>query len=281
MSFTPRNLVRLGLTAALLSTTSLAACGGEAGETGDGEGGEATVVGEAGESAQETAYAGEGGGEGAAYAGEGEGGEGEGGEAGAHGNGTLPIQNRLAFMRGHVEAGLALYRADAPEQAAKHLLHPVSETHAAEREGLDEMGFDGDLFVSISEALEAGTASSDIEDDLARAEENLEMLADNVGGSSKDILNFLLDTTVEEYRVGVSGGEIVNAGEYADAYGFVTVASDYAADLEGPEGEAVRTELEALKAMWPEAPLADSTPTSVDQVAAQVSRVQLELSAVR
>lgn len=266
MSFTPRNLVRLGLTAALLSTTSLAACGGEAGEAAEGETGETAIVGEAGE--------------GAAFAGEGEGGEGEGGEAG-HAPETLPIQNRLAFMRGHVEAGLALYRAGAPEQAAAHLLHPVSETHAAEREGLDELGFDGDLFVGISDALEAGTASSDIETDLARAEENLEMLADTVGGSNKDILNFLLDTTLAEYRVGVVDGAIVNAGEYADAYGFVTVASDYAADLEGAEGEAVRAELATLRDMWPEAPLAESTPASVDQVAAQVSRVQLELSAIR
>ncbi|MEQ9317360.1 MAG: hypothetical protein RLN72_16030, partial [Henriciella sp.] len=68
---------------------------------------------------------------------------------------------------------------------------------------------------------------------------------------------------------------------YADAFGFVTVASDYAADLEGAEGEAVRAELQKLIALWPEAPLADSIPAPVDQVAAQVSRVQLELSAIR
>ncbi|WP_300391618.1 hypothetical protein [Henriciella sp.] len=278
MTFTPRNFVRLGLTAALLGSTSLAACGGEAGETG--EGAEAEVAGEAGEASQVSAPSGEGG-EGA-YAGEaGEGGEGEGGEGGAHTMETLPIENRLAFMRGHVAAGLALYRAGAPEQAAKHLLHPVSETHAQEREGLDELGFNGELFVEISDELEAGTASDDIEDKLAQAEENLAMLADEAGGSDKDILNFLLDTTLEEYRVGVTDGEIVNAGEYADAFGFIKVASDYASGLEGEAGEAVREELEVLAAMWADAPLADSSPAPVDQVASQVSRVQLELSAIR
>lgn len=276
MSFTPRNLVRFGLAAALIGSTSLAACGGEGGE-GEAGDGEAAAIGEAGES---TSYAGEGEGEGAAYAGEGEGGEGEGGEAG-HGMDTLPTENRLAFMRGHVEAGLALYRAGAPEQAAPHLLHPVSETHASEREGLDELGFDAPLFERISAALEAGTASSEIESDLTAAEENLAMLADKAGGSSKEILNFLMDTTLAEYRVGVVDGEIVNAGEFQDAYGFVTVAQDYAADLEGPEGEAVRTELDVLKAVWSGPPLADSTPAPVDQVAAQISRVQLELSAIR
>lgn len=261
MTFTPRDLVRFGLTAALLGSTSLAACSGP-------------TNGEAGAETTDPVYAGEG-----AYAGEGEGGEGEGGENGAHAMETLPIENRLAFMRGHVAAGLALYRAGAPGEAAKHLLHPVSETHAQEREGLDERGFKADLFVEISEALEAGTESEAIEDKLAEAEENLAMLADDVGGSRKDILNFLLDTTLAEYRVGVTDGEITNAGEFADAFGFVRVAQDYAADIEGAAGDAVRQELGVLAAMWSQAPLASSTPAPVDRVAAQVSRVQLELSA--
>lgn len=280
MTFTPRDMVRFGLTAALLGTTSLAACGGQGGDAKtqvDSSSEAQSETMEASSSAQglaaETGYAGE-----AGYAGEG--GEGEGGENGAHSMDTLPIENRLAFMRGHVAAGLALYRAGAPDQAAKHLLHPVSETHAEERAGLDERGFKADLFVQISEALEAGTASEDIEDKLAEAEDNLSVLAGEVGGSNKEILNFLLDTTLEEYRVGVTDGQIVNAGEFADAFGFVTVAEDYASGLEGPAGDAVRRELGVLKAMWSKAPLADSSPAPVDQVAAQISRVQLELSGV-
>ena len=63
--------------------------------------------------------------DGSGYGGGGGGrGEGEGGEGGSANMETLPIENRLAFMRGHVEAGLALYRAGAPEEAGKHLLHP-------------------------------------------------------------------------------------------------------------------------------------------------------------
>ena len=281
MTFTPKDLMRFGLTAALLSTTSLAACGGEGGEAA-GESGEAAIVGEAGEAAAPAGESGESAvASTAGESGEGEGGEGEGGESGAHSPGTLPIQDRLAFMRGHVEAGLALYRAGAPDQAARHLLHPVSETHAAEREGLDELGFKGDLFVQSSEALEAGTASDDIEGQLSEAEENLEMLSAEVGGDPVQIIGFLMDTTVDEYGIGVVDGEIVNAGEYQDAFGFVTVASFYARDLEGEAGEAVRAELTRLLDLWPEAPLASSTPAPVSEVAAQVARVQLELSGVR
>ena len=57
----------------------------------------------------------------------------------------LAVEKRVAFMSGHVVAGLTLYRAGAPEQAAKHLLHPVSETHAAERAGIDALGFKADV----------------------------------------------------------------------------------------------------------------------------------------
>ena len=107
------------------------------------------------------------------------------------------------------------------------------------------------------------------------------MLADEAGGDPVAIVNFLLETTIEEYRIGVVDGEIANAGEYADAFGFVTVAMDYAGAFEGEAGDAVRAELDVLRAMWPKAPLASSTPAPVDQVVAQVSRVQLELSGVR
>ncbi|WP_084396323.1 hypothetical protein [Henriciella aquimarina] len=275
MPFTPRDLMRLGLTAALLGSTSVAACGNE-NNTAPADSESSAVSGDQSEETSPASTSTE-----PAFAGEGEGGEGEGGEMGAMSTGELPIEKRLAFMRGHVEAGLALYRAGAPEQAAPHLLHPVSETHAAEREGLDDIGFKGDLFVGISDALEEGTASSEIEGQLSEAEENLAMMADTVGGDTADILNYLLDTTLAEYRIGVVDGEIVNAGEYQDAFGFVVVAQDYVGDLEGDAGEAVRTELEALQAMWPEAPLADSEPTPVDEIASQISRVQLELSAVR
>ena len=68
----------------------------------------------------------------------------------------LAVEKRVAFMSGHVVAGLTLYRAGAPEQVAKHLLHPVSETHAAERAGIDALGFKADTFEAVSKALDEG-----------------------------------------------------------------------------------------------------------------------------
>jgi hypothetical protein len=85
----------------------------------------------------------------------------------------LSLEKRVAFMSGHVEAGLALYRAGKPEQAAGHLLHPVSETHQAERSGIDALGFTPNVFKSVSKALDEGRPASEIEPMLTEAEENI------------------------------------------------------------------------------------------------------------
>jgi hypothetical protein len=251
---------RLGLGAALAGTLALSACGGEAGEAAESGSEIAGPAGEAGE------------------AGEGEGGEGEGGEIG-HDMDTLPVEKRVAFMSGHVAAGLALYRAAAPDQAAKHLLHPVSETHAAERAGIDALGFEGSDFVKVSEALDAGKPASEVEPLLAKADANMSLVRANAGGDPKEIIAFLMDTVVEEYMVGVTDGVMADPGEYQDAYGFSVVALDIAMKIESEAARNVATELVALVSLWDaEGPLASSTPAPVSAVVAQTSKVQLALS---
>lgn len=220
------------------------------------------------------AIAGEGGeGEG----GEGEGGEGEGGEAG-HSMETLSLPERLAFMTGHVEAGLALYRAGEPEMAAPHLLHPVSETHQAERAGLDALGFDASLFEAVSKALEEGRPAEEIEPQLVAAEENLAMVAGKAGGDPADVIRFLMGVIVEEYTIAINDGVVTDAGEYQDAYGFAVVARDHAEKL-SPANQAVIDEIDVLIGLWPAAPIPPETPSPIGQVVAQTSKVVLALPA--
>ena len=235
MSFHPKIWTGLGLGVVM---AGLAACGGEGGEVGEaGESGVELAAVEAGE-AGETGESGE--------AGEaGEGGEaGESGEAGAPGD--LPLPKRLAFMSGHVQAGLALYRAGEPEMAAPHLLHPVSETHAAERAGLEALGFNAPLFEEISNALAEGRPGSDVRAQLLAAEANLQEMADQANGDPVEIIKFLMETTGEEYSIGVPAGKIEVAGEYQDAFGFAVVALAQAGKLEEPAGQRVRAELRKL-----------------------------------
>ncbi|MEM8935088.1 MAG: hypothetical protein AAGC77_01615 [Pseudomonadota bacterium] len=217
--------------------------------------------------------------------GEGEGGEGEGGEGGEGEGGeagpdmeTLALPERLAFMAGHVEAGLALYRAGEPEMAAPHLLHPVSETHEAERAGLDALGFDASLFEAVSKALEEGRPAEEIEPQLAAAEANLASVAEKAGGDPAETIRFLMDTLVAEYTIAITDGVVTDANEYQDAYGFAIVARDRVALMESPD-PALLPEIEMLIGLWPEAPIPPETPSPVGQVTAQASKVVLALPA--
>ncbi|NNU17033.1 hypothetical protein HK107_11945 [Parvularcula sp. ZS-1/3] len=260
MTIKLKTWVGLGLGTLALGT-GLSACGegGEGGEASE-QGSYASASGEMGE--------GEGG----------EAGEGEGGEAG-HSVDALPLPSRLAFMAGHVEAGLALYRAGEAEMAAKHLLHPVSETHAGEREGLDALGFDASLFEEVSKALDEGRAASEIEPQLAAAQANLAMLAKKAGGDPAEIIRFLMDTIVEEYQIAITDGAVTDPGEYQDAWGFAVVARDRA-ELFDEKPEGIDAALDSLIALWPEdAPLPPADPAPIGQVMAQTSQVVLVLPA--
>ena len=192
--------------------------------------------------------------------------------------GQLPIEKRVAFMSGHVQAGIALYRAGAPDQAAPHLLHPVSETHQAERAGIDALGFDQSIFISVSEALEAGKPASEIQPQLRAAEANLAKMQRKAGGDPAEIIRFLMDTVVEEYAIGVNKGEITDPGEYQDAYGFTIIAVRVAKRMDHPKKREISQALARLKNTWPKTgPLADSKPKSVPAVKKRVAEVLAQL----
>jgi len=186
---------------------------------------------------------------------------------------TLSVEKRVAFMSGHVEAGFALYRAKAPDQASQHLLHPVSETHQAERKGIDALGFKAAVFEAVSKALQEGRAAAEIEPMLKECEENMALMQKSAGGDSREIIAYLMDTVEEEYAIGVKAGAITDPGEYQDAYGFTVVAHKIAKSING--AEKLVGAIEALYATWPKGgPLANSTPAKVEDVLALTKKVK-------
>lgn len=261
MKSTLKTWTGLGLATALAGA-GLAGCAGEGGESGQGSS----------ESASDSAIAGEGG----------EGGEGgEAGEGGAS-TGALPIEQRLAFMAGHVEAGLALYRAGDGKAAAPHLLHPISETHASEREGLAALGFDPAPFKAVSKAIEAGKPASQITSQLASAEANLDAMRSKAGGDPAALISYLMDITRAEYAIAVKDGAVTDPGEYQDAWGFARVAREIADELKGDNAADVRGQLDTLIALWPaNAPIPPADPAPAGQVSAQASKVALALGRKR
>ncbi len=195
-------------------------------------------------------------------------------DAGHH-VGALPREHRLAFMRGHVEAGLALYRAGEPEMAAPHLLHPVSETHKSERKGLDELGFEGELFEAVSRALDSGIAADKVEPQLKAAEANLRLVSQRAGGDTSGIIRFLMDTLAEEYTIAITDGKVTDPGEYQDAFGFAVVARQQAQGLQGRGKSQVISKINALIEMWPEeGPIPPSNPASVEKITAKTTEIQ-------
>ncbi len=241
----------LGLATALAGA-GLAGCAGESGNGSDTA------------DASQAADAGEGG---------------EGGESGeAGGAAALSLEQRLVFMAGHVEAGLALYRAGKPEMAARHLSHPVSETHASERAGLDAIGFDPAVFEAVSAALEADQSADAIAPQLAAAEANLATMREKAGGDAAAQIRFLMETAVAEYTVAVPAGTVTDAAEYQDAWGFVKVARQIAETLDTPKVGEVRKTLDTMLALWPaDAPIPPENPAPAGKVSALASRVQLDL----
>jgi hypothetical protein len=192
---------------------------------------------------------------------------------------AMPLPVRLAFMRGHVEAGMALYRLDEFKMAAPHLLHPVSETHMSERVGLKDLGFDEATFVLISAALDAGKTAKELSPILIQAEANLAMIAAKAGGSHYEIVQFLLKTITEEYTIAVSEGTITDIGEYQDAFGFRLVASDHAQYLSAAAGAWLVEDLENLGSLWVNGPLPTDSPTSAKLIRDTVNDIAKKLKA--
>jgi hypothetical protein len=176
---------------------------------------------------------------------------------------ALPRPLRLAFMAGHVRAGMALYRAGELEMAAPHLLHPVSETHQAERERLEELGFDHSLYVRVSRALEANRPAVEIKNLLVATETNLALVTSRAGGDHLTIIEFLLRTIVDEYSLSINDGRLTDVGEYQDAYGFSQVAIEHARALPVSERGDLLDALQQLAALWPMGPIPVDNPTSV------------------
>lgn len=176
---------------------------------------------------------------------------------------SLPRPLRLAFMAGHVRAGIALYRAGELEMAAPHLLHPVSETHQAEREGLEGLGFDRSLYVRVSRALEANRPAANIENLLVETEANLALVTSRAGGDQLNIIEFLLRTIIDEYSLSINNEKLTDVGEYQDAYGFSQVAIEHARALPVSQRGDLLDALQQLALLWPTGPLPMDSPTPV------------------
>jgi hypothetical protein len=73
----------------------------------------------------------------------------------AHPSAHFPVEQQLAFMTEHVEAGMAFYKQGKLDMVAPHLLHPVSKTHSLECVGLEKFDFNSAIFLEVSTEIKS------------------------------------------------------------------------------------------------------------------------------
>lgn len=244
------------LSAAVLLSAGVAACGGEAGEAG--EAGKAAAVGEGGEAAEKGAQA-----------------VGEGGEAAEQGAaqayGAIPAESKAALQIAHLKGFflIAQEQKDGQEAAAALAGQGMLEVFDKDPDAFRAAGVDEAV---LRKAAQSGSAA-----DLNAAVANLDAAAAKAGGDPAEVVKGLVSVAEGIYR-GVIMEGVVDPIEYQHSLGSILAAQSVAAKAgDNPKLAAAKAELDKLAGMWTGA-TAPETPTPAQQVSAQASRVQLALS---
>lgn len=170
---------------------------------------------------------------------------------------------QLAFIRGHLNVGVDLYRQGAEEASATHMKHPGDELYTAllpAIEAREASGF-ADQLEALAVAVESKRPMAEVEEaynallEAITAAENAveEQDAAMIGAVILDLVR----TSAAEYDIAVGeNGVLENEHEYQDALGFVRIARDLLGRLEGMTDNAtavaaLREQLDLITPIWP------------------------------
>lgn len=192
--------------------------------------------------------------------------------------------SQLLQMRGHLQAGVALYRAGETAQAITHMKHPKDELYANLVPAFTARGYAG--FASeledLSAAVQSGASAADVDARLEAARAGIDGAISAAGASSRDeMLAFsaVVRTAGEEFDIGVKDGAIVNIHEYQDAYGFMTTVSDRLAAMTAPElqdaVDKLRAQTDIALAVAPTATPNGPVTTSSSAIYGAAARMEL------
>ena len=170
----------------------------------------------------------------------------------------------LGLMRGHLLVGHALRGLQEHSAAQTHAKHPSDELYAAVAEEFGPRGVAGfaDELAAHAKALEGdddarvADAYAEVVEAIGRTESVVELTSSLAGR----VIARLLREAAREYDIGVVDGELANAHEYQDAYGFTQVALALArtrhAALPAGDGDravfaGIARQIQALGDLWP------------------------------
>lgn len=223
----------------------------------------------------------------------GEGGEGGAGVASAEAIASAAAYlGQLAFIRGHLNVGVDLYRQGEQEASATHMKHPGDELYtdllpameARKASGFAEQLEALALAVTEQRALaEVEAAYAALQEAITTAENAVTDLNAEVVG---DVILNLVRTAAAEYDIAVGeGGALENEHEYQDALGFVRVATQLLERLDGMTENktavaAIRAQLDLITPIWPglKAPAQlDTAPSVIYGAAGRIEIATLSL----
>ena len=198
---------------------------------------------------------------------------------------------QLGLIRGHLRVGYALLETGADAAAATHSKHPSDELYADLEAAFAARGKPGfaPALSALAEAFEAGDlGDAGVAHDAVReAISDAESAAVLNPVKGANVILGLLRVAAWEYGVGIRDGEVANAHEYQDAWGFTQTAKDWAAKLAesgepAPVFAAIQARLTELDDLWPELMPSEVTPAMnaarLYAAAAEVEIMALQLT---
>ena len=204
---------------------------------------------------------------------------------------------RLGLMRGHLLVGHALFSLGESRAAQTHAKHPSDELYAGIASEFTRRGARG--FAAELEAHAAAVAAAATGGDEAAVTASYAAIKDAIARSegvvatspslAARVIALLLEEAASEYAVGIVDGQLENAHEYQDAFGFTQVALELARSQHAalPAGDPDREvfanivqRISALDHLWPTLmppPRLDRDSASIARAANEIARLGLRL----
>jgi hypothetical protein len=197
---------------------------------------------------------------------------------------------QLAFIRGHLNVGVNLYREGDEAASATHMKHPESEIYAALQPALEARGAPefADQLAALAVAVENSQPLAEVEaayEALLQGITAAELAVSNQSARLLgDVIVDLVSTAAAEYDIAVGDDlALENAHEYQDALGFIRVAYDLldnvaALTTDTSAVASIRNQLDLVHPAWTGLQPPERLHTEPSVIYGAASRIELAVS---
>ena len=194
---------------------------------------------------------------------------------------------QLAFIRGHLNVGVNLYREGEVEASATHMKHPGDELYTDLLPAMESRGaLDfADQLEDLANAVEAQAPIAEVEAAYAAllsAIDAAENVVDDLDARTLGaVMVDLVRTAAAEYDIAVGDeGQLENEHEYQDSLGFVRIAKEKMPLLETLSDNsaaimAIETQLDSILPTWPGLRAPSTLTTEPSLIYSAASRIEI------